>query len=746
MLDPIRSFRLPWLTLPLVLTGAMAPPALADDSSAVATESPTTLQEVTVTAQKVKQNLQAVGISITALNSQTLNRLGVTDVTQLASQVPGMQFNQFSPTITVFNLRGVSQNDFSDEQEAPIAVYEDGVYVASMGALAGSMFDLERVEVLRGPQGTLFGRNATGGLIQYISNKPEFDTDGNLAVTAGNYGTWDSEGAFNTVLTDKLAMRVSFATDYHDGYITNQTGPGVEDQNQYAGRVQLLYKPTEKGEFLLKLYGMNNDHETGAGYSWAATTPNASGRGVFIGPNSTANCPDLYGGCTPGGDLSGYRNSSNSPFDQSYGNNTGIFNRTVAGATLNATWDFQPFTLTSVTDYQHMQKRYGEDSAIAPEPDFTYDTLQHFHQLSQELRLNGAAGGLKWITGLYFLDLSMHDWGTVFALPVIGGMSGDQNGLTTRSEAAFGQLQYALSRRFTGILGLRYSSDQKAFDYVYANAPQPTLVYDEATNPDAKHTYDNVSGKAELDYAIQTDSMLYASVNRGAKAGGWSAPVNGVIDPDTLPYKQETLTSYEIGEKLTFWEGRARLNGDVFYYNYQNYQGFFTYGLTDVVRNVDAHAKGGELEFAWLPFRGANVQLGVSHLETRAERVPLPVGALTTTEMPQAPKWSVNVLASYDWWLSFGKLSLEADTKYNSNQYMELINAPADHVGGYAVSNARVSYSSLDGHWEVASWVRNLADKWYPVYGLDLSSLGFEQYVYGAPRTYGATVTFKWGP
>jgi iron complex outermembrane recepter protein len=165
-----------------------------------------------------------------------------------------------------------------------------------------------------------------------------------------------------------------------------------------------------------------------------------------------------------------------------------------------------------------------------------------------------------------------------------------------------------------------------------------------------------------------------------------------------------------------------------------------------VVRNVQAHAKGGELEFAWLPFRGANVQLGVSHLETLAWQVPLPVGPLTSAEMPQAPKWSANALASYDWWLPFGKLSVEADTKWNSQQYLELLNAPADHVGGYAVSNAHVSYSTTDGHWEVIGWVRNLADKWYPVYGVDLSAVGFEQRVDGPPRTYGATVTFRWGP
>jgi iron complex outermembrane receptor protein len=418
----------------------------------------------------------------------------------------------------------------------------------------------------------------------------------------------------------------------------------------------------------------------------------------------------------------------------------------VGGTTLHATWNFDPFTLTSVTDYLRMQKRYEEDSATSPNPILIYDTLQHFHQFSQELRLNGAMDALRWIAGLYFLDYHTRDNQLVTADPAIGGLSDAAFTLTTRSEAAFGQLEYDLSQSLMGIAGARYSSDQKTFDYLYTNAPQAPVLYNEATNPTARRTYDNVSGKVELDYKFQRRSMLYASVNRGAKGGGWSAPVSGVVDPTALPYKQETLTSYELGEKLTFWDGRARLNSALFYYDYRNYQGFFLQGLTNVVRNVDANVKGGELEFAWAPVHGATVQLGVSHLETVAKNVPLPAGGLSDTQMPQAPKWSINAVARYEWSVPLGRLAVQADTKWNSSQYMELVNAPADYEGSYAVTNARATFSSADGRWEVAGWVRNLSDRWYRVYGLDLSAIGFEQSVYGPPRTYGATVTYRWGP
>jgi iron complex outermembrane receptor protein len=241
--------------------------------------------------------------------------------------------------------------------------------------------------------------------------------------------------------------------------------------------------------------------------------------------------------------------------------------------------------------------------------------------------------------------------------------------------------------------------------------------------------------------------MLYASVNRGAKGGGWSAPSNGVTQEsiDSLQFKQETLTSYELGEKLTFWDGRARINGAVFYYNYQNYQGFFLAGLTQVVQNVDANIKGGELELAVAPTRGMNLQLGVSHLQTEAKDVPLPAGGFTDTQLPQAPSWSVNSVASYEWEIPTGKLAIEADTKWNAHEYLELLNAPVDYQPSYALSNARLTYSSGVGHWDVSAWVKNLTDKYYRVYNLDLSALGFNQGVYGPPRTFGGTFTYRWG-
>ena len=210
------------------------------------------LAEIVVTAQKREQNLQDVGTSVTAFDANSLQHLGLKDVTSVTGQVPGLQFNQFGATVTIYNLRGVSQNDFSDHQEAPVAVYADDAYIASTGALAGSLFDMQRVEVLRGPQGTLFGRNATGGLIQYISNQPTDTLDGYIDVSGGNLEHIDTEGAIGGPLTDTLSGRAAFATNHHEGYITNSLGGRINDQRQYAARLQLKWKLAENGEIRLK--------------------------------------------------------------------------------------------------------------------------------------------------------------------------------------------------------------------------------------------------------------------------------------------------------------------------------------------------------------------------------------------------------------------------------------------------------------------------------------------------------------
>ena len=702
---------------------------------------PGKLDEIVVTAQKREQNLQDVGTSVTAFDAAELHKLGLKDVTELAGQVPGLQYNQFGATVTVFNLRGISQNDFSDHQEAPIAVYSDDAYIAMLGALAGSMYDLQRVEVLRGPQGTLFGRNATGGLIHYISNRPTDTPSGYLQVSAGNFGTVETEGAISGPIADRLSARLSVSTADHTGYINNTIGHSIEDQHQYAGRFQLMFKPNADLDVLLKLHGLTNSSETGGIYSWAASQPDATGRGYFVGADYTGNCPQLNGGCTPGADDSGWRNPSNDVFTQTE-NRRGIFNRTVWGTNLHLDWRAPGFTLTSVTDYLNLQKRYGEDTDLSPNDTLIYDTLQHYWQFSQELHVSGKSGAFNWIAGAYYLDYRTTNFIGVNATPAYGGVSFGNFVLNNKTEALFAQVEYQFTNQLSGIAGARYTHDAKTFDYTFE--PQ-ALQYNAGTYPDASKSFNLPTGKLELDYKVAPDVMVYGSVNRGAKGGGWSAPNSGLVDPSLLPYHEEKMTSYEAGIKSTFLDGAARLNISGFYYDYKSYQGFFIVGLSAYVKNLDAKAQGGEIEFAVVPARGLSLKLGLSNISSRVDNVPTPSGALVTSVLPQAPKWSVNGVARYEWPVATGVASVAFDAKWNKEQYLELINAQVDLQPAYAVVDGHLGYVSGNGAWEIAAYCKNLTNKVYRQYNLDLSGLGWNLGVYAPPRLYGATLTYHWG-
>ena len=749
----------------------------ADDTAAA--DSGGGLQEIVVTAHRREQSIQDVGISVTALDASALQNLGLKSATDVAAQVPGMQYQAFSPTITIFNLRGVSQNDFGDHHEAPVAVYTDDVYVASMGAVAGATYDLDRVEVLRGPQGTLFGRNATGGLVHYISQKPAFDDSGYLDADIGEYSpnhvpTYQLEGALNAPISNDLATRFSFAAQHYDGIIRNSVGRNAESTNQYAARWQLRWKAGDNGEVLLKAYGIRNNNEISPSYAWGASCNNLGPQ-----PGGPAACPGSYAGLgaffgsdlnpyltCPGCDESGYRNPSSDPFRQGF-DRQGIFNRTVWGFTAHANWDFGTVKLASITDFMHLNKRYGEDSDGSPNFQFNFDTYQVYHQVSQEVHLSHDSGPFRWITGVYFLDLHNNDkqdeqvnqnYCGAYCLGFVVGHQGPKFTLDTRSEAIFGQTEWDVVDKLTLITGLRETFDQKRYDFVLWTGSTSTpltdpngvpYVYNPTNNPGAANpNYNALSYKAELDYKPTHDLLFYVSLNRGNKGGGWSAPSNMSATyanfVNILAYRPETLTDTEVGEKLTFWNGRARLNADVFYYDYRNYQAFELIDFTQIIGNLHAYLHGGELDLAVAPVRGLTLETGVSALDTTIKHVVMPDGSVLDRQMPNAPKWTVNALARYEWPAPGGNWLAQVDAKWNAAQSLENINGPDDAQPSYAVINLRAGYSTTSS-WEIAAYAKNVANKYYRVYSLDLSSLGYTESVYGLPRQIGVDFRYRWG-
>lgn len=696
------------------------------------------LDEIVVTAQKREQGLQQVAASVSALGQNALQSIGRQDVTALAGQVPSLQVNQYSPTITIFNLRGVSQNDFADSQEAPIAFYADEVYVSALGAISGQTFDLDRVEVLRGPQGTLFGRNATGGLIQIVSAKPTDHLDGFLTATFGSYAQFATEGAISGPLADGVRGRLSFTTNYHKGYIDNRIGPDIGN-SKFAGlRGQLAFDVGSSGELTLKVQHLRNDRERSGGlYSFAAAKPNADGLGVPLAPDE-----DFYG-TGPGADPFGYAEPDNNPFTGSF-DRIGFFDRTVSSVTARYVQKFGDISLTSISDYQRLRKSYGEDTDVSPQGIFNFDTSQRLRQFSQEVRLAQDTDRYNWLLGAYLLSIRSDNTYLITSPDDILPQQDYGGRLTTNNWSVFGQVEYTLIPGISAVAGGRYSSDIKKYNFSHQTAGVLDFTFNQQTDPSlARQTFNDWSGRLELHYKPNRDVLVYGGVNRGTKSGGFGTQAFTPIDPTTLPFRSEKLTSYELGTKLTFLNRAANFNAAVFHYNYRDYQAFSIIALSQFIGNNPARVNGAEFELVTRPVRGLTLQLFGTYLDTKVKGIVLPSGRETDRELPQAPQVSLGWLVRYEFSAGPGKLALQTDWKYDSSQFFSTFNAPIDREPGRAVGNGRISYQ-LDNGVELAVFANNILDKRYRIYNLDLAGpLGLANQSYARPRWIGGSVAYR---
>ncbi|AEG48132.1 TonB-dependent receptor plug [Sphingobium chlorophenolicum L-1] len=716
--------------------------------------------DIVVTAQRRQESLQKVGISVTAFDESRLQNLGALNSSDIVAHTPNMQLFQFSPTATVYNLRGVSQNSIADHLEAPIAVYMNDAYVSAMGALSTPIYDLERVEVLRGPQGTLYGRNTTGGLINYISKEPGDSFDAYLQGTYGSYNLLDIKGAVGgPIVSDTVMGRFSFAQQHQDGYMQSRV-PGVRDaqgQNLSSVRGQLLIKPSSRFSLLGSLtYTKDRNVPTGAYVYSAATQDPRTGLGVPVGR-----------------DLDPFGFSSD---------RVGFFEREYVSGTVRAKWQASDaFELTSITNYQHLSKAYGEDADATTRPAFNYDTNQRLKQFSEELRLAGEVGRLKWQAGAYYLnidtDVSTAATGfiaqyTNSATGMLSDRATSNYSVKTESWSLFAQGDYELTDTLKLTVGGRYTHDVKRINMFsrYQQADGTVLLAQsdvpglgiapicyapqadarcpgDVADPDARQTLSDWAGKVQIDWTPQSGTLLYASVSRGIKGGSWSTPLfadsialNGLA---SLRHGKETLYAYEVGAKLSL-APRMRLNGAVFYYDYPDYQAFSLVNFVQSVTNNDATIKGAELEFNWSPVRDLTLNLNAAWLDTKVRGILTPNGIRVDTRMPQAPKVSLNGLIRYEFeGVGDGRFFVQGDAVYNAVQYLEVTNAAVDREPAYAVANARVGWTSGDGKHEIAFWVKNVTNNAHRIYALDLSGAPrpFVESVYAPPRTFGGTIT-----
>ena len=712
------------------------------------------LEEIVVTSQKREQNLQDVGISVTAMSGNQMDALGLDNTMEITQQVPGLQIQTFNPAFTIFNLRGISQNNFQDNLEAPVAAYFDDVYIGSMNAVGGQMYDMERMEVLRGPQGTLFGRNATGGLIHFITKKAVDDEfNGYLKAEASDFGTYSLEGAVGGGLGDNVRGRLAGRWEKSDGYF--ETGPVLPDAlgpgspalggngpdslgaDGFSLRGSLQFDFSDSTTIDLKAaYAEDNDVPAGQWLVYLADV-DANGLAVEVDKPVTGDVHKHAGG------------------KFSIGRNTAGVDRDMTSLTAHITSELgNAVEFVSITNWTEMEKSSREDGGGGVIP-FGFETYADYEQWSQEFRLSGEGDNYRWQVGAYYLDM------TNDTLAVVGGpiVTGFEDGIIdgfanieSTNWSLFGQGEYDIGDYLTLIAGYRWSQDDKKIDFLNVarsgmDVPDGTTLFDledSAVGEFAdvpKIDYGDYALRLQVNWMPTEDSLVFLSYNRGIKGGNWSP--NAFVNIEDFKHDEETLHAYELGVKTTFLDGLARLNATVFYYDYQDYQAFSLSNVTPQVTNSDATNLGGEIELILLPNESWDIILGLSFIDSEIEEAPgaAPGSFVADAELPSAPGYSFNYLFRYNWDIFAGNAAVQLDGVANDDQFLESHNGGSSLQESYATTNASISYSTANGDWDVRAWVKNLNDEEYAIYSLDIGGFVIRQYA--PPRWYGVTASYN---
>ena len=730
------------------------------------------LEEVVVTAQKREQNLQDVGISISALSGSDLKDYGLSRATELATKVPNLGlYLPYGPgTSGNVILRGIGLNDFGEGHEAPVTLYVDEFYIVSIPAVDFSMFDIDRAEVLRGPQGTLFGRNATGGLVHFVTAKPTFERNGFISLGGGRFGEIKAEGGIGGAISDKVAGRLSFISHHSDGYIKN-LNPAFDDGGQ-AGtdgvRAQLLFEPDNDWRITLK----GEYADTSTRHMYYGALP------MVRDPVSGVGIVDLNGT-----DFAGYN-------AQNFGINEKNISFTSDPQTLNQDGysflariekDLGDITVTSLTGYLNMSRTLVEDCDAGPNrlcfADFPYDA----DWITQELRAAKTEGAFTWTVGAFYVhqDAENHPSAT-FNIPLGGPTALDPatglyNGFSlpislaanwtqsTESYSVFGQFEYELANRWTVIGGLRIGHDEKNFDdqdnATLRSCPGDPfglpancfLVADGGVgiaNP-FQDTYNEtlISWRIGANFQFSDDILLFASISSSSKAGGFNNGFySGQIASDTslIPYKSESNLAFEIGEKGTFMDGRLRVNGSIFYYDYSDFQVFNFLSFGGLVENTGASSYGAELEVDVVVSDNIRLRGGLGLLETNVENVKGPFATfISDRDMAMSPNVNANGAINYRVPLQ-GKfeLGLQWDWNYLGERFSTNFGEPATVLPSEFKHNVLLTLG-INKNWELRAYVKNISDKKTLYRQATFHDLGYAQQVFAAPRTYGATLTYS---
>ena len=696
---------------------------------AFAQTTPDALPEVVVTAQRRPETAQKVPVAISVLGGSDLVSRGVTNVNQLQYQTPGLEaVPAFGSGQPQFRLRGVGFDDYASNNASPVGVYVDEVAKPFPIQTQGLLFDLDRVEVLRGPQGTLYGRNTTGGAINFLTARPTETFSAGIDADYGSFDLFRAEGHISGPIGNGLSVRVAAATEQGGAFQHNRdNGRQLGDADRWGARGQLAYSSGAIDLLVEGHYGRDQSDGTGL-YLFDPL-------GTI--PADTSHRATGWGASSQFASLIGIKADAK-PFRD---------NETAGGhATL--TVDFSDVKLTSVTAYEHFNRREYNDwdaSALAYAGTY-FDSRANI--FSQEIRLASASSGsTRWIVGGYYSNERLRDHFDSDFQQSLGFLAFTSYRQSARTIAGFGQLDFDLTSKLTLTGGLRLEHEKRRLrDFETTTAPVIGLG---VFGGRADQSYTQLSGKLAANYHVSDASLIYVSASRGVKSGGFTA--YNTLTPDQLaPFKPEILYAYEVGTKNELGGHRLRLNGAAFYYDYRRQQvqsAIFdpVYGAVGKIVNAPrSHIYGVEAELEWRPIAGLEIGQGLSWRKGKFDRFDdLDIAASTAAGHAVTasragkdqgfPHWSYNGSASYR--AGLGEYTLTAQTDYAYHGTLDpVLLGPNFRVHDYWLVNAALTLGR--GPWSIGLYGRNLLNQHYDLTrnfflgGIDIAAPG-------RPRSFG---------
>ena len=701
------------------------------------------LEEIVVTAQRREESAQNVGIAMSVLSGQSLAAKSISYVNDLQNAVPSLQVEPaFGSSQPQFRLRGVGFIDYTSNNTSPVGVSLDGVAFALPIQTQGQLFDIDRVEVLRGPQGTLYGRNTTGGEINFISNRPTADPHAGFSLEYGSHNEVNAEGFVSGSIADGLTGRLAVATEQGGAWQRNRvTGQSLGDKDKVAVRGQLQWDPAEAVDLRLGVHWAQDKSDEQGLYLLQPYTPGSGGPAI---PADTSRYVTGWGLNPTFAKLIGLSPNAKPGLDDS--NN---------GVDLTANIDFGGAKLTSITAYNKLIRREYADWDATQFDDSDEYLNSDLDVFSQELRLAGNRGPFGWVAGVFYSHEDLHENFYSDLTDRLGGIAVTTYEQVANSVGVFAQGDYQFTDTLKATLGVR--EDHESRELIGLNTAflpgAPSLT---GGALGGSITSNLPSGKAELDYKPVSDTLIYGSISRGVKSGGFTAH-NTTTAPAADPFQPERLTAYEIGVKSDITRA-LRVDTSVFYYRYRDQQilgkVFDDASQSFIGRFVNANSRisGGEVDLEWRPLAGIVITQYAGFAEgyytSKLLNAPLNPAQppVDYNGQPESiPKWSYGGDVSYSW--NVGAFSLTAESNYSFHDtYSQffLLGSNDFTIPKYWLANANLTLAPASGApWTVTLWGRNIFDKSY-----DLTRNFFlptsEVAAAGEPTTVGIRLTYKY--